>query len=71
MAEWTSWTETPPDADALVEWIRHKEGFDAYVHKGLAREVAAMLKAHRADPAAIFWRPARDNVVHLKTLSAP
>jgi hypothetical protein len=71
MDGWTCWADAAPEGHAIIEWHRPREGHGAYIHKERAAELAAMLAAHRADPAAIFWRPVRDNVTRLHQSSFP
>jgi hypothetical protein len=71
MDGWTCWADAAPEGHAIIEWHRPREGFDAYIHKERASEVAATLAAHRADPANVFWRHVADNVIPLHRSSSP
>jgi hypothetical protein len=66
MEGWSNWAKHPPDGHDFVEWVRldHRDGVSA-VQTNRVADLHAAWDGKQWNLAAIYWRPARSNVIAL------
>jgi hypothetical protein len=66
MDDWISWIKMPPEGHEIVEWVRLDNRGLSAVHVNRLADLHAAWDSKQWNLAAIYWRPAKSNVVPMK-----